>query len=139
MAEHCHHGPEHDPHQHEGHCHHGHEDPLHAPDGIEPALCSFTETRPAAGGGEELARRYTDAVEALCAWAEQADALVGHIKLILSRGEESLWLSSTGDGVSARHSGGWAALSGGEYQLHFTAILYGVETSALEEQVRLTI
>lgn len=120
----------------DGHAHHAHSrDHLHAPDGVEPAVCSFTQTREGGNSPAEWEQRYTRAIRSLSRWVEEKDALVGHIKLILTAGEETLWLSSTGDGVSVRKTPGWDAHAAGPCELCFTAILYGVDLAGLEARV----
>lgn len=115
---------------------HGHEH-LHAPGGEQPAVYSFKKSIcvPAGQTGRSLAADYAARLAELCRWADERDFLIGHIKLLLSCGEESCWLSSTDDAPACKPSPLWDSLPVEHYTLQFTAIVYLAGQAGLEEAV----
>ncbi|MBP1627479.1 MAG: hypothetical protein H6Q00_1954 [Holophagaceae bacterium] len=113
------------------------EDLFHAP-GESPAVYSITQAAqfPQVVAGTLVSAALVRCVEGIRDWAAHQRHLVGHIKVFVeNENKDHLWLASTGKRINLQSSEGWEGASSANYQVHFTAIIFGPGQSHLEEVV----
>ncbi|MCL2146522.1 MAG: hypothetical protein FWH52_01820 [Synergistaceae bacterium] len=120
--------------RHEQHEQHDHHD-LYGLD-VEPAIVSFSQQlaiKENSLSGVQLQDKYREIINGLCSWAKAKSLLIGHIKLHIKAGDCSIWISTTGDGISIKKFGSWDEQTVTGYELSFTAIVFGISKAELLE------
>lgn len=88
-----------------------------------------------AAAGAKITEGLVALIERMQQWARACSYLVGHIKVFVGAGEDSLWLSATGGVVSVQNSSKWESLLLASFILNMTVIIFGPSSELLRTVV----
>lgn len=117
------------------HLHDQRHEHLHAAQGEEPAVCSFSKMLVFKSNiaGKDLSGALKRCLAELKQWVAENKFFIGHIKVFVEKdGKANLWLATTGKAINVTSAETWDYTEGTQYNLHMTAIVFGPREHVLQ-------